>query len=94
MHPNSPIKRLTWQRECERKRKKVYRDALKKKASATKKRDTPSKPSATVKRDTPSKSSATEKRDTPFWEDPAWWADKNRYLSSPEPSEGPALTSD
>ena len=94
MHPNSPIKRLEWQRECDRKRKKAYRDAQKKKASATEKWDTPTKPSATEKRDTPSKSSATEKRDAPFCEDPVWRADKNRYLSSPELSEGPALTSD
>ena len=70
VHPHSPFKRLEWKRECERKRKKAYRDAQKKKASATEKQDSPSKPSATEKRDTPSKSIATKKWDTPILEDP------------------------
>ena len=64
-HANSPIKRLEWQRECEKKRKKKYRDSKKHKVSPTEKRNTPSNTSPTKKRDIPSDASPTEKQDTP-----------------------------
>ena len=64
-HANSPIKRLEWQRECEKKRKKKYRDSKKRKVSPTEKGNTPSNTSPTKKRDIPSNASPTEKRDTP-----------------------------
>ena len=104
VHANSPMKRLDWQRECTRKRTKKYRNAAKSRTSGTEKRHTFEMSGGTEKRHTSEMSGGTEKRHTPskssvtserFRVSLAPEATpkkpiKNRYLSSPELSEGQA----
>ena len=92
VHANSPMKRLDWQRECTRKRTKKYRNAAKSRTSGTEKRHTSEMSGGTEKRHTPSKSSVTSERFRVSLAPEATPKKpiKNRYLSSPELSEGQA----
>ena len=92
MHANSPLKRQEWLKECWKKQKKNHRAAQKGKVSVTEKPDILQKSEVTEK---PERVKETvEPEVTLFWEDQAWWADKNRHFSSPEMSEYPARTSE